>query len=344
MRKIRSKQVFEETFDKKPSLGRKEILSQRINELSLKIPGTRLEGLIDRLYQELEGKKITFKPRCYLSDEWGCPQKVPVIGIPFYLADPQLSQLETELTGIEAENDSEIMMYLRHEVGHAFNYAYQAYLHSEWRSLFGSFSQPYNEEYKPKPFSPGFVRHIPGWYGQKHPDEDFAETFAVWLTPNSGWQVKYGDTPALAKLLYVDRLAKEYGTKKPLVTDEDFDLPVEELDTTLVDWYGDSDEDYKIVLPSIINEDLRNLFPPSSSSQSAALFLNGNRKNLSQKINYWTGIDRQLIEKLTDELIKKISNLNLKVDLEKSGDVLANVSIFITTLVTNHLYTDNFVI
>lgn len=344
MRKIKSKQVFEEALDKKPSLGRKEILSRRINELSLKIPGTKLEGLINKLYQELGEKKITFRPKCYLSDEWGCPQKVPVIGIPFYLADPQLSQLETELTGIEAENDSEIMMYLRHEAGHAFNYAYRAYFHSEWRSLFGSFSQPYKEEYKPKPFSPGFVRHIPGWYGQKHPDEDFAETFAVWLTPNSDWQGKYSDTPALAKLLYVDRLAQEYGPKRPLVTDEYFDLPVEELDTTLVDWYDDSDEDYKIVLPSIINEDLRNLFPPTSSSQSAALFLNAYRKSLSQKINYWTGIDRQLIEKLTDELIKKISNLNLKVDLGKSDDILANVSVFITTLVTNHLYTDNFVL
>ena len=30
----------------------------------------------------------TFAPACYLSDEWGCPSGIPVIGIPFYLADP----------------------------------------------------------------------------------------------------------------------------------------------------------------------------------------------------------------------------------------------------------------
>ena len=25
--------------------------------------------------------------------------------------------------------------------------------------------------------------HLDPWYAQSHPDEDFAETFAVWLTP-----------------------------------------------------------------------------------------------------------------------------------------------------------------
>ena len=49
--------------------------------------------------------------------------------------------------------------------------------------LFGSITQPYREEYRPQPFSRRFVRHLPGWYAQKHPDEDWAETFAVWMTP-----------------------------------------------------------------------------------------------------------------------------------------------------------------
>ena len=42
--------------------------------------------------------------------------------------------------------------------------------------------------YRPVPFSRRFVRHIAGWYAQKHPDEDFAETFAVWLTPRLQWR------------------------------------------------------------------------------------------------------------------------------------------------------------
>ncbi len=132
---------------------------------------------------------------------------------PFYLADPKLSELEGELTGVEAENEAEAMMYLRHEAGHAFNYAYRLYDKLSWRRLFGRFSKPYHNKYQPHPFSVRFVHHIPGWYAQKHPDEDFAETFAVWLTPNSGWRERYAQTPALEKLLYVERVARQVRAK-----------------------------------------------------------------------------------------------------------------------------------
>ena len=53
----------------------------------------------------------------------------------------------------------------------------------------------------PRAVQQHYVRHIEGWYAQKHPDEDFAETFAVWLTPRSrlappvqGWPA-HAETP-----------------------------------------------------------------------------------------------------------------------------------------------------
>ncbi len=335
---------FKETGVKLTDPGRREILSRRINELSLKIPGTRLEGLINQLYLELENHGVAFRPKCYLSDEWGCPHGIPVIGIPFYLADQQLSQLEGELTGIEAESDEEVMMYLRHETGHAFNYAYRLYLQPEWRSIFGLFSRPYKENYKPKPFSPSFVRHIPGWYTQKHPDEDFSETFAVWLTPNSNWRKTYTDTPALTKLLYVERVVAAKGKNMPIVTEITLDSPVEELTDTLTEWYDTiTQSHYKVSLPTIINEDLRTLFPPVISEQLASTFINNYRRRLSQNINRWTGIDRELIEVLINELIKRANVLNLKVDPERTDEIIINLSTFATTLVMNYLYTDNFV-
>ncbi|MCL5090973.1 MAG: hypothetical protein M1514_03120, partial [Patescibacteria group bacterium] len=228
MKQRSSKPIFQETGVYPSTPGRKEILSKRINELSLKIQGSRLEGPINKLYKELEEKGITFKPKCYLSDEWGCPSRVPIIGIPFYLADPQLSELETELTGVEAENDQETMMYLRHEAGHAFNYAYSLYLHLDWQKTFGSFFRPYREYYRPKPFSPSYVRNVPGWYAQKHPDEDFAESFAVWLTPGSEWEKKYLNTPAIKKLLYVEKVVKKFGKKTPAIIEETTDEDIEE--------------------------------------------------------------------------------------------------------------------
>jgi hypothetical protein len=140
------------------------------------------------------------------------------------------------LSGIRFEDDNGVMMILRHEAGHAFNYVYHLYRRPEWRQLFGRFSRPYRADYRPIPFSAEFVQHLSGWYAQRHPDDDFAETFAVWLTPNSEWQKQYSNTPALAKLLYVDKVACKYGQQPPDVTDEKLDMPVQEITMTLDEW------------------------------------------------------------------------------------------------------------
>jgi hypothetical protein len=55
----------------------------------------------------------------------------------------------------------------------------------------------------PRPYSKSFVHHLEPWYAQSHPDEDFAETFAVWLTPDSPG-ANATPTGALKKLEYVD--------------------------------------------------------------------------------------------------------------------------------------------
>src|SRR5947199_165860 len=90
------------------------------------------------------------------------------------------------------------------QVGHlAFKRIYEQ---PEWGSRFGDINLPYEEEYRPKPFSTEFVDHLPGWYAQKHPDEDWAETFAVWMTPGLDWRRCYAGRPALAKLEYCDRV------------------------------------------------------------------------------------------------------------------------------------------
>src|SRR5262249_15041646 len=138
-----------------------------------------------------------------------------------------LQRLEKEMNDLE--DAREVMMYLRHEAGHAFNYAYELYKTQEWRDLFGPFRRPYREKYRPVPFSRQFVRHMAGWYAQKHPDEDFAETFAVWLTPRSNWRVKYqGWAGALKKLKYMDRMARRFSGVEPIRLGGQTDITVEE--------------------------------------------------------------------------------------------------------------------
>jgi hypothetical protein len=116
-----------------------KLLLRKISDLLLTINGdTHFEAFIFQLYQELENAGISFEPKCYLTDGWGCPNRVPVIGIPFYLVDQKLCSLKAQLTDTKVEDDVEVMMYLRHEAGHAFNYAYRLYRKPEWHRLFAA--------------------------------------------------------------------------------------------------------------------------------------------------------------------------------------------------------------
>ena len=206
----RSEEKAAESAGTAPAPEPVSLVETRICDLGLKLEGSDVEPFVQQLHRELEEKKIhKFKPQCYLTDEWGCPSGEPIIGVPFYLARKDLAQIEAEHNDLEDRR--EIMKYLRHEAGHAFNYAYRLHRTPEWKQLFGPYRRPYRENYRPVLFSKDYVRYLPGWYAQKHPDEDFAETFAVWLTPRSSWRKKYRGWGALSKLQYMDRIARELG-------------------------------------------------------------------------------------------------------------------------------------
>src|SRR5262249_51488321 len=152
-----------------------------IRDLGLKIAGTSLEPILAEFEAELQRVGLRLRPRFYLSTEWGVPFGTVAVAIPFYLAKLELTALHAERHGHdEGYSRNDILRYLRHEMGHVVNYAYRLYEDEKWVEQFGSMTQPYLEDYRPEPFSRRYVCHLPGWYAQKHPDEDWAETFAVW--------------------------------------------------------------------------------------------------------------------------------------------------------------------
>jgi hypothetical protein len=214
--------------------------STPIRDLGLTIEGTRLEPTLAEFEEELRQVGLTrVRPRFYLSTEWGVPFETVAIAIPFYLARPELTALHAERVGhIEGFDRSDILRYLRHEMGHVVNYAYRLYDEEEWVKQFGSITQPYGEDYRPEPFSRRYVRHLPGWYAQKHPDEDWSETFAVWMTPELDWRKEYGGWPvAAAKLDYCDRTMADIRGRDPVVTATDLDEDVGEIEYSLDHYY-----------------------------------------------------------------------------------------------------------
>jgi hypothetical protein len=236
-----------------------------------------------------------------------------VIGIPFYLADAKLAALEREMNDLEDER--EILMYLRHEAGHAFNYAYEFYKTEEWRDTFGPFRRPYRENYRPVPFSRSYVRHIAGWYAQKHPDEDFAETFAVWLAPRSAWRSRYAGWPALKKLEYVDELMAEIGPREPLVTTRRSVDALPTLRKTLREHYAEKRKRLGDP-PRVPDRDLRRLFadgPAERSSMTAVRFLGGVRRDVRRLVARWTGEYQYTIDRVLDAIIERCRQLRLRL-------------------------------
>jgi hypothetical protein len=314
------------------------ILNTRICDLGIKLEGSEVEKFVQQLHRELEQKKITkFRPACYLTDEWGCPSGEPVIGIPFYLARRDLAEIEAQHNDLEDSRD--IMKYLRHEAGHAFNYAYRLHRTLEWKQLFGPYRRPYRENYRPVLFSKDYVRYLPGWYAQKHPDEDFAETFAVWLTPRSGWRRKYRGWGAMAKLRYMDRIARQLGSVEPLRKRGQPDITVADMESTVAEFYRHSTEQIPL-LEVNLDADLAAMFNSprkKKNARPAEKFVELHRKAIVDQVAGWTAMQRPLIRRLMESIQKRSAEMGLVVDRNREAEQLSELTVFVTTLVMSHL-------
>ena len=294
---------------------RGQLLGRRISDLGLEIAGTRVERLVGRLYEELAARRIAFQPPVYLSDQWGCPDDTPLIGVPFYLADARLERIEAEYAGA-VEGDEEAMRYLRHEAGHAINYAFHLYERPDFGALLCDYGTPYHERYAANPLSRAHVRHILGWYAQKHPDEDFAETFAVWLTPTSDWRTDYAGWDAMRKLEWMDRVMGEIASLSPEVPEltED-DLPVSAMHWTVGEHYSHDDDGFSLGDGRQFDGDLRRVFArPSDAPQGepAVRFLMAHEGELVTRIAYWTGEGPGAVRALIDALQDRAGRLDLR--------------------------------
>jgi hypothetical protein len=313
------------------------LLPVRIRDLGLSLENSPIAELVRHLYTELETKGLHhFRPLCYLSDEWGSPSGEPVIGIPFYLGDSRVANLEDAVNDVEDER--EIMKYLRHEAGHAFNHAYELYRTDEWRELFGPTRRPYRDDYPFVPFSRDYVRYIPGWYAQKHPDEDFAETFAVWLDPETHWHSRYAGWGAMRKLQYIDRIAREVADQPPPRSVGQTDITTDQMEQTVEEFYREWHVDETPMVADLaVDSDLIDIFGSGGDGDTAAALLALHRRDIVDKVNYWTGVRRTLVRALVLAIEKRLTELNLVARRERSRQQMIELTVYITTLAMTFL-------
>jgi len=323
------------------TLSDEKLLELRMSDLRLTIEGTDLEPRIAEINAEMDTRGLSFRPFYYLSDEWFTPDGVPGIAIPFYLAHPRLAKLELkEMLEVEGGDPESCLKILRHEVGHAIDNAYALRRRPTRRRLFGNPATEYPEYYTPKPYSKSFVQHLDHWYAQSHPDEDFAETFAVWLDPGSMWATRYAGWPALRKLEYMDQLMRDVARQRPRVASKRRLDPLPRLKKTLGEHYRNKREHYGLDHPDFYESDLRNLFsdaPQYAKRPSAARFVRRIRKEVRSTVASFTDSYQYTIDQLLETIIERCRELNLRLT-ESEESTKIDFMVFLTVQTMNYLH------
>jgi hypothetical protein len=309
------------------------LLDLRMCDLPLAIEGTLAERTA-RLREELSGRGLAFH-------EWFTPDGGTAIAIPFYLAHPRLQKLEeTQMFEVEGGDEDWCMRILRHEAGHAIDNAFKLRLRRQRREVFGSPAKPYPEFYTPKPYSKSFVLHLDSWYAQSHPDEDFAETFAVWLTPNSEWRARYTGWRAGQKLEYMDGLMRSLRGKSARIDNptEIDGLPHQRK--TLRQHYRMKRKHYGVDYPNFYDRDLRRLFsdaPEFEDNITAAQFIARIRRPTRRVVASWTGIYQYTIDQVLEDMISRSRELKLRLAVSEE-QARQEFTVLLTVQAMNYLH------
>jgi hypothetical protein len=247
---------------------------------------------------------------------------------------------KAQMLEVEGGSPEWCMQILRHEAGHAFDNAYELRRRRRRVRLFGRPSVPYPDFYLPKPYSKSFVLHLDSWYAQSHPDEDFAETFAVWLTPDSDWQSRYADWPAIRKLTYMDALMKEVAGQKPLLKNRKRLEPLEQLRMTLGKHYAKKRQHYGVDRPNFYDRDLRRLFSDAREhrqNHTASRFMQRIRRDVRRLVAEWTGSYQYTIDRVIEDMISRSRQLRLRLKYPEDRTQL-DFTMLVTVQTMNYLH------
>src|SRR5262249_14260290 len=141
---------------------------------------------------------------------------------------------------------------------------------------------------------------------------DFAETFAVWLTPDLDWRSRYAGWKALEKLEYVDQLMSSIARQPPLHLPEFRSSDHDYLKVKLKTYYARKRKLYEDTYPDFYDTDLRKLFP-ATTGIGASRYLRLHRRRLMNSVCEWTNEKKYRVNRLLARLIDRCDQLNLHV-------------------------------
>lgn len=294
------------------------LLGLQLRQLDVRLDDTWVADVLDELHANLDRRGFRFQPHVWVSNDWFTPQGVPGFAVPFFLLHPRLARLERkQMLEVDGGTRETCLKNMRHECGHAIQNAYRLNRRRRWQQLFGRSSTPYPQGYRPNPASRRHVQHLRLYYAQSHPDEDFAETFAVWLQPPSVWKKRYAGWPALKKLEYVDEVMSEIRDKPAPVRNRRQVDALRTLRQTVGRYYQAKRRHYSPgeSYPDVYSADLRRLFsddPKHAQREKASAFLRRNRREIRELVARWTGEYQFTLDHVLDDMISRCRDLKLR--------------------------------
>jgi Putative zinc-binding metallo-peptidase len=219
---------------------------------------------------------------------------------------------------VEGASHEWCLRILRHEAGHAIENAYRLRRRADRRALFGPSSTPYPTTYLPRPYSRSYVMHLDAWYAQSHPDEDFAETFAVWLDQRTDWRERYAGWTAFRKLEFMDGLMHEISGRRAVVRTRRAVHPVSQLTKTLRAHYAQRRRFYRVDQKGEFDRDLQRLFSDRvehAGKPPAARLLERMRREARRRVARWTGSYQYTVDQVLAEMIERCQALDLRVSV-----------------------------
>jgi hypothetical protein len=317
-----------------------KLLRLKLSDLELAIGGSALEKLLKRAHADLARRGIRFRPHYWLSSEWFTPDGIPGVALPFYLVHERLQQLEKrQMRGLELESPQLCLKILRHEIGHAIENAFALRRLEGVQRVFGRSDANYPRTYAPQPYSRKFVRNLGDGYAQSHPDEDFAETFAVWLTGKRAWRRKYRHWKALEKLEFMDELMHQHVIgKKPVLVNRRVYEPLAQLNTTLQKHYQLQRKRFGLAGSPEFDRSLRRLFRSHHAPRvgmTAHSFLRKIRRDLSRDVATQSGEPMYVVNRVVTEMIHRAQALNLHLGPSRTVSTRAYRSVL--PMLTTHV-------
>lgn len=326
-----------------------EILMTPIHLLEIQLQGSKIDRLIRQVRKELKSNHLVFNPSFYLSDEFGCVKETINVGIPFYMVDSELEELN-RIVGSEKYKvleDHQIKALLRHECGHAFFYAYEIEKNKTANRLFESFDSKPIPLKRTDPKSPDYVDYLGLWgaasvgYSQTHPEEDFSDTFGAWLDPSENKYSFHGK--ALKKLEFMEKLTHKYAGKKPHPASEDFHRPQHSIKETVESFFqrrfGPFDlEAFKQKATGFIDHHLTRAFLAHPSHLKtviyASQFLKNHKKQIIRETRKWVR-NPSWLNYLIEKSIERTHSLQLAVpggNIKRARKIFSAILMLLTTL------------